>query len=242
MRCGKARSLMLLYREGELSPERHAALIRHYASCAECADEAGRIVAEFIPVDTLRRAQPVLNGPSLLTLRIMRGIEGTHQPVRSGKLPLRAGERFLPVIRFAGVLGASVLVLLYVTLSYKDARTLASLEERLGQLDQKPGSTAAQLAREASSQLESRNHRTLAEAGIRPDEAGRALRFLISPHPEPTPMTIENFLRRKYPALASVTLQDGLDERERTVLANEGERFLKDLERLIRKEKSAHEQ
>jgi hypothetical protein len=38
-----------------------------------------------------------------------------------------------------------------------------------------------------------------------------------------------------------VTLQDGLDDRERAVLANEGERFLKDLERLIRKEETTHE-
>jgi hypothetical protein len=185
--------------------------------------------------------QPVLDEPYALTLRIMREIEAAQEPARSVVFPLRSVERFLPLLRLAAAAAASVLVFLYVTLSYNDARTLASLEQRFGECTGEGGSTAEQLAREAASQLESRNRSTYAEAGLRPDEVGRALQSLLSRHQEPAQVTIEDFLLRKYPALASVTLQDGLDDRERTVLANEGERFLKDLERLIRKEKATHE-
>ena len=241
MRCRRARRLMLLYREGDLSPERRAALTRHYTSCAECAREAKQVVADFAPLDALRHMQPVLDEPYVLTLRIMREIEAAQEPAPAVVPPLRYVERFLPVIRLAGAAASIVLVLLYATLSYTDARTLASLEERFRHSGREAGSTAEQLAREATSQLEGRNRSPYAEAGLRPDEVRRALQSLLSQHQEPAQVTIQDFLLRKYPALASVTLQDGLDDRERAVLANEGERFLKDLERLIRKEETTHE-
>ena len=241
MRCRKARRLMLLYREGELPPDRRAALERHYASCTECAREADQVNADLAPLDALRRIEPVLDDPHALTLTIMREIETAHERAPSIMLPLRPIERFLPVLRLACAASALVLVILYTGLSYTDARTVAALEERFGQHQKEAGSTAEQLAREAASQLEMRNRGPYAEAGLRPDELGRALQSLLSTRQEPDRVTIEDFLLRKYPALASVTLQDGLDDRERTVLANEGERFLKDMERLMRKEKTTHE-
>lgn len=241
MRCSKARGLMLLYREGELPPERRAALTRHFAACTECSREGEQVVADFAPLDALRRIQPVLDDPHALALRIMRGVEASHEPVPSLVFPLRSSTGILPILRLAWAVAASVLVILYAGLSYNDARTVAALEERSGKRGREAGSTAEQLAREAASQLESRNRTTFASAGLRPDEVGRALRSLLSTHQEPDQVTIEDFLLRKYPALATVTLQDGVDDREQEVLANEGERFLKDMEKLIRKEKSAHE-
>jgi len=224
---------MLLYREGELPPDRRAEFTRHLASCAECAREAERVASDLAPLDALRRVQPVLNDANGLTLGIMREIEAA--PSLSVVFPARFVDRFLAVARVAGAIAGSVLVLLYVTLSYDDARTVASLEQRLAQRDTERGSTAEQLAREAVSQFGS--HTAYAEAGLRPDEVGRTLRALLNPRQEPARVTVEDLLLRKYPALASVTLQDGLDDRERLVLSNEGERFLNDLERLIRKEK-----
>ena len=100
---------------------------------------------------------------------------------------------------------------------------------------------AGQLTREAVSLLGSAPAGTSAGQGIRPDEAGMVLKFLLQPDGNRARVTVEDILLRKYPALASVTLEDGLDERERAILSDEGARFVKDLEKLIRKEKGDHE-
>jgi hypothetical protein len=170
----------------------------------------------------------------------MRGIENAGTSKRFTGYAFPSAQGFLPVIRLVGAATGILLVFLYATLSYNDARTLAALEERLTQRQSGRGSIAEQLAREVASQLESRNRRSLAEAGVRLDEAGRMLQFLVRPSHQPAPVTLEEFFLRKYPALASVTLQDGLDEKELSILTNDGERFLQDLEKLIRKEKSTH--
>ena len=100
---------------------------------------------------------------------------------------------------------------------------------------------AGQLTREAMSLLGSTPEGPSAGHGIRPDEAGIVLKFLLRPGEKSARVTVEDILLHKYPALASVTLEDGLDDRERAILADEGARFVKDLENLIRKEKGNHE-
>jgi hypothetical protein len=241
MRCNSARRLMLLYREGELPPARAAALTEHYASCAACARSAQLIVGEFAPLDALRRRLPVLDNPRAVTMKIMRGIEATLRPGAPFELWGRRIDRLLSLARFTIGAAAAAMVLLYMSLSYNDALTVASLERRLTDRQRDDSGTAEQLAREATNLLGSRNAGTYAESGIRPGDVGRVLEHLVRPGQQFARVTVEDFLLRKYPGLASVTLQDGLDDRERAVLADEGERFLKDLEKLIRKEKGIHE-
>jgi hypothetical protein len=174
-------------------------------------------------------------------MKIMRGIEATHRPAARFDIAGRSIDRLLSLARFATGAGAAAMILLYASLSYYDALTVASLERHLKDRQKGDGGTAEQLAREATTLLGSRNAGTHAEAGIRPGDVGRVLEQLVRPGQRGARVTVEDFLLRKYPGLASVTLQDGLDDRERAVLADEGERFLKDLEKLIRKEKGIHE-
>lgn len=241
MRCSQARRLMVLYREGELPAARRVALRRHYGSCAECAREEEHIPADFAPLDDLRRMHPLLDNPDALTLKIMREIDRERESLLSPVSPPRPVERLLAVVRLGGAFATGALLLLYVALTANDARTLASLEKQLAQGTRKTESAAEQLAREASSQLDNRRGIAPAEAGLRPDEAAHVLLSLFRTHREPARVTVEDLLLRKYSALASVTLQDGLDDRERTILESEGERFLKDLEKLIRKENRPNE-
>jgi hypothetical protein len=42
---------------------------------------------------------------------------------------------------------------------------------------------------------------------------------------------------RRYPGLATVTLDDGIDEREQKILDTEGKAFIQDFEKLLREGK-----
>lgn len=240
MRCTSARRTMLLYREGELTPSRAKSLAEHCASCAECARIAQRVEKEFASVDALRRRQPALVEPQALTMSIMRGIEISRKPVAHLKSPRGTLGRFLILARRAGGVAVAAMLVSYAALSTRDARTVASLERRIGAYARGEGENAVQLAREATALLEARNDAPYARSGIDPGDVGRMLEFLVAPGESKARVTIEDVLLRKYPGLASVTLQDGLDDRERTILADEGARFLNDLEKLIRKEKGIH--
>ena len=241
MRCRKARRLMLLYREGELSSDSRRRLVRHTTICAECAAEAGRILLESDALDALRKARPFLGDPEALTMQIMRGTETPSVSPRPAEVTEFSVERVLALLRpiLAGT--GACLGILFITLSVNDARSLASLETRLRRAGYAELSPAERWATDAAAVLDDRTPRPFAEAGAGSYEAARVLESLLHPDRMPARITMEEYLLRRYPALASVTLQDGIDEKERAILAGEGERFLRDLESLIRKEKSNHE-
>jgi len=46
--------------------------------------------------------------------------------------------------------------------------------------------------------------------------------------------TLMDYIAKNYPGLASINLDDGVDERERAILATEGETLLKELESIVR--------
>ena len=52
--------------------------------------------------------------------------------------------------------------------------------------------------------------------------------------------TLMDRLKKKYPALFTVTLDDGLDERERAILATEGRAFLNEMELLVSLGETSH--
>jgi hypothetical protein len=47
--------------------------------------------------------------------------------------------------------------------------------------------------------------------------------------------TMIDYLAKRHPRLASIRIDDGFDDREREILASDGEAFLKDVEALLQK-------
>jgi hypothetical protein len=242
MRCGEAKQLMLLYRERELPGDTREKLARHIARCPECSAEEKLISGEFAPLDTLRMRQPVLADPEGLTMQIMRQIDiGPVRP-RAADYGVNIAIRMLARTRPALATAGAVLLVLFIALTAYDARSVASFEARLRYSGGKELSYAEKLAIDAGDLLDDRASRRYAEAGMGSGDAVHAIESILhggtpSPH-----ITMEEYLLRKYPGLASVTLQDGIDDKERAVLAGEGTRFLRELDSLIRKETPRHEQ
>jgi hypothetical protein len=241
MRCGEAKQLMLLYREGELPDDTREKLARHIARCPECAAEEKLISGEFAPLDTLRMRQPVLADPKALTMQIMRQINiGPVRP-RAADCGANFAIRILAGARPALATAGGFLFVLFIVLTAYDARSLASLEARLRYSEGKELSYAETLARDAGEMVDDRARRRYADAGMGSGDAVHAIESILHGGTPPLRITMEEYLLRKYPALASVTLQDGIDDKERAVLAGEGTRFLRELDSLIRKETPRHE-
>jgi len=231
---------MLLYREKELQGDIREKLERHIARCPACAQEERLISGEFAPLDTLRMRQPVIADPKALTMQIMRQIDA--RPVLPGSAASGPSFaiRMLASVRPALATGGAFLVVLFIVLTASDARTLASLEARLRRSGSRDLSYAEQLARDAGEMLDERARRRYSEAGMGTGDAKHAIEGILHAGTPSPRITMEEYLLRKYPALASVTLQDGIDDKEREVLAGDGTRFLKDLDSLIRKENPHH--
>jgi hypothetical protein len=217
MRCTEARKVIYLWRPGEVPEESKAEFRRHLAACEACAAEFRAAEESFHEVESLRRAEPLLDDPGGLTAGIMRKIEeiGRREGLGLQHLLLSRflSSRMRLSLRFALALLAGVLL---VETSL-DAQRLAELERRLQTQNPDGGAVTVPLQSGLITRSEALNS-LLKVAGLRPDEA----------------RTLLDDLRARYPRLASITVDDGLDARERAILDTEGKAFLKEFEKLVR--------
>ncbi len=113
------------------------------------------------------------------------------------------------------------IVVVAVAQTYSDARKVYALEQRL-RGEGKAQAVSAGVVPE----------RLLAEVPNVPD----LLRLLqmFDQSNRGSQRTLMDHIARNYPGLASINLDDGIDERERAILATEGVAFLKELESIVR--------
>jgi len=227
MRCSRARRLLHLNRKGELSDVLQARVLQHASTCPACAAELEMIRRTEMAYTALTQIDPVLRDPEELTGTVMRRVYSSKTVNRWSDLlaiPLPVQRSFQ--------LAAVVLVCAFFSLSVFDAFRMSQLDERL-----------AHVAPQASGQFDALLPRSGDPkellAGHRVNEAG-LLQFVRALAEDPGTTSMMDQFRAKYPGLFSITTEDGLDDRERAILATEGRAFLKDVEHLISMAEESH--
>jgi hypothetical protein len=246
MKCNKALQLLDLSREGELSSKQERDLEQHLRSCAACSLARRASDAVQARISPLRNATPVPYDPTLLTHAIMQAISHVED---ASHLPAFWTVLVAPRLRLAL---ATILLLvggLSLVQTEHDARQIAALEGRLSRRNLSRTTILGMREADAVPPFMG-SLRDLAEAfgkavpGAAHDGDSLPLvRSLAGSSSEAAQhrITIGQFLLKRYPELATVRFDDGLNQRERQVLVTEGEPFLKDVEALIRKGDADHE-
>ena len=234
MRCAKAERLLYLMRPGELDDATRERLARHLAGCPRCTELLARMNATQKDLDPLLRALPVNRDAAALTSAIMERIRQanvTRSRVRMWLIPAGLRIRRIMVSSYAA---AWIIAGAFFLMTYQDARRLDALESRLAHSAADVGSVHV----------------------LGPDQLSTVERIvprLIRMNPAQTEAALFDFksaasivqssslgstpemerLRAKYPRLWSLTLDHGLDDSTRTILATEGRAFLKDVQGLV---------
>jgi hypothetical protein len=220
MLCRTARRMIFLYKSGELSQAETSRLEKHLGGCSACAAEVMAARRTGRMVVALREREPILHNPEGLTAGIMRDVELARTHAWSDQrlhMP-SAGIWRLQLACSAALL---FIVVALVAQTYSDARKVYALEQRLcGE-----GKVQAASAALVPGQL-------LAELPNVPNLLGLIQQFGQSNSSSRT--TLLDHIAENYPGLASINLDDGIDERERAILATEGETLLRELESIVR--------
>lgn len=244
MKCRQAQDLMYLYRPGELTVERRQELDEHLAACLTCAAELKAALEMETRVSEVRDLEPRLEDPARLARAIMGAIA---EPSRRPKnlLGTLTGWTVTPAFRIAACAALFVICGTFFLQTAIDARKVATLEGRLKSLSTTPGAIGPQDVRRAGLFLSGTDR-----IAAFPDSLGVAVSHIRQWQKEPgmsamlqtlfgrqgqNGTTMIDYLAKKHPRLASIRIDDGFDDREREILASEGEAFLKDVENLIRK-------
>jgi len=155
----------------------------------------------------------------------MRGVESEGERSWSTQRRTRTPSAAVWRIQLACSLALLLIVFAFVAQTYSDARKVFALEQRLqGEVEAQPFSTGAlpeQLRAEVLSVPELL--RLIHDFGHAFGESNRSNQH-----------TLMDYIAKNYPGLATIDLNDGIDERERGILATEGETLLKELESIVR--------
>lgn len=238
--CRTIRPLLYLYRDGELTNEEQLLLNQHLESCTVCSAIRQQLL-EMDSVFTPHRAgTPGLSEDRDLIESLMQRIDGERKQRPSvGGFDILIGwtrPAFATLVLTALVLTAAVTLVFQQS---RDALRVSELEQRLA----KRGVVST------PSIMEPYNLRLLDDKTVRHEMHS----FLGEP-PQNAAMAESQFemfrsflprilgnddrmftqLARRYPKLARVNLDDGLDASERKILSTEGKTLLKEFERLLK--------
>ncbi len=237
--CRKIESLIYLYRNGELSADESKKVLEHTKSCTYCQE----IIQQLLSIDAallpLRESVPDLSEDvSLVNETIDRIVKINISNRTSEKRPLNLDVIFgwlRPALSFI-VLAATVL---FVTQQSRDAQKISNLEIHLQTMERNAGvdvsytnSDARRLIGIASLEekkgFASPSSFNNAAIGLDPMRMiGSELLELFKKK-----NGLFDYLSSRYPNLSKVTLEDGINDRERKILATEGKALIKDLEQL----------
>jgi hypothetical protein len=244
MTCRQAQDLIYLYRPGELTVGRRRELEGHLASCHACAAELKAALAMEKKIFEVRNSEPRLEDAAHLTEAILRAIAESGQRPRTflGRLPEWTAA---PAFRIAACIVLFVLCGTFFLQTAIDARKMAALEGRLKSQNTTSGTMGPQDIERAGLFLSGTGR-----ISALPDSLSVAATPITRWGREPAMSavfqtlfgrqgqngtTMIDYLAKKHPRLASIRVDDGFDDREREILASEGEAFLKDVESLIQK-------
>jgi anti-sigma factor RsiW len=232
--CRTIEPLLYLYRDGELPPQEKSKVIEHTRACRRCHEILQQLLSMDAALAPLRESAPALSADAALVSQTMDRITGKSLPERE-RVPLPRGlTRWLrPALSFAVVAAVAVLV----TQQSRDAMKIADLEKHLR--------SQGNVAMSADSSVNSDALRLLGLAVL---AQGKGTSFKSGAMAgNPTQLIgsgLLNLFRRnsglfdefsdRYPNLSKITLDDGIDEREKKILATEGKAFIQDFEQLLR--------
>jgi hypothetical protein len=235
--CRKIESLIYLYRKGELSVGENKNVVEHTRNCARCLEiiqQLHSIDASLLPV---REIVPDLSGDaSLVNETINRIVKTNVNTVTSKKKSLSLDVIFgllRPALSFI-VLAATVL---FVTQQSSDARKISDLEIRLRTMKGNIGSDVSFTNSDARNilgivtpKVKEDFSSSLNNAGIGLDPMRMIGSELFELFKKKNGLF--DYLSSRYPDLSNVNIEDGINDRERKILATEGKALMKDLEQL----------
>ncbi len=221
--CRRIEHLIYLFRDGEVSTEQKLEVLEHAVSCSKCRRILGDLELLEKAILPLKEVVPDFSGKSELVTSTLRRISG------EGRIRLDDVLVWLRPALTLFLLAASVL---FLALQAQDSMRIAALESRLSAQGEAGSRFPAD--RDAFGLL------SLAASSNRPQSS---LARYASADPFALSGLLSLFqnqggilddLSRRYPGLSTVTLEDGIDERERKILATEGQAFLRDFEQILR--------
>lgn len=230
MRCRTAQYAIHLDREGECPPRLRKRALEHASSCVACGEELRRVASSAETLARIRAALPRLSEPAALTSAVMRELErpnnrGSHASV-AWPLSLFPSPRIRMLLQSA----AWTIAILFAGQTLLDADSMSELDERFARQSAGIGRSA-----NAAGIFVSRDPRMAQNLSAFGRAAGLSLEALVTGTgtPPAAPPAALDRLREKYPDLWTISLEDGLDEKERQTLLTQGPALLKDLEQLI---------
>ena len=233
--CRRIEPLLYLYRAGELTDLERSKVVAHTGICPRCK----RILQELLSVDAalglVRESVPDLPVGSFPVDRVLDHIAAQRREKSRTTGKTSPIDEFLYWLRPALSVGVAAAVVFLFAQQTRDAMMMANLESRLrtygdaAREETSPMSSAASLLAEVAS-VRGKQGESLAfppaNAAIDGNPVGVLGHDLIGLFHHDEGLLEE--LSRRYPHLAEVRLDDGIDERERKILDTEGKAFLKE--------------
>lgn len=235
--CRKIESLIYLYRKGELSTDESKKVVEHTKSCAHCR----KIIQQLHSIDNallpVREMMPDLPADVSLVNETINPIAKINVSTgKNEKKSLNLGIIFgwlRPALSFI-VLAATVL---FVTQQSRDARKISDLEIHLRSVKGNvrsdvfySNSDARSIIGRVTPKVKEGFSSSLSNAGIGMDPIRMIGSELLELFKKKNGLF--DYLSSRYPNLANVDIEDGINDRERKILATEGKALMKDIEQL----------
>ncbi len=237
--CRSIEPLLYLCREGELSDDDQTKVFEHTQHCSVCRD----ILQQLLSMDNVLAevrvsiAEPV---DAMLVNEVIDLLSKRHPTKMVRDRILSALDDILDWLHPAVSVTLFLSAVLFVVQISRDAVKVADMERSLQAHGRNATSMLSFIDADRSRLLalasSEEGKRSPFSSGVRDaamisdptDLIGSGLRNLFANH-----TGLFEDLARKYPDLSAITLQDGLDERERKILATEGKSFLREFEQLV---------
>jgi hypothetical protein len=242
--CKNIESLLYLYRDGELSPEERSMVLEHAKNCSSCAEILRQLHSIDAALEPIREEVPVLAEDAALVNETINRITGTRSAGHSRSRKTSLIDEILRYLQPALGFALTAAIILFVIQQSRDAVKIADLENSL----HANGNTA--MAGESTTNSIAQQ---LLDAAVAQQQRGSAFSPKVqsaSAFSDPAKLISSGVLSllkhdsgvfdefaRRYPGLATVTLDDGIDEREQKILDTEGKAFIQDFEKLLREGK-----
>jgi hypothetical protein len=234
--CRKIEPLVYLYREGELSAQEKAEVLEHAKTCPKCGEILQQLLAIESTMVKIRESVPEARVDARVVAETMERISGKN-PSRI-KVEVSKLDEILWWLRPAFGIILLACAILFIAQQTRDARQVTELEGRLrarGNVAANPfrlpeGLRIEDIVTEAGGSKTPFSSK-LRSAGIGSNTVqllGSGLAELFRHN-----SGLFEELAHRYPELSGITLEDGLDERERKILATEGKAFIKEFEQLL---------
>ena len=250
MKCREVQHQLYLYRPGELTTEHQKAVERHLAVCPDCAAMRDSMLELEKRISEIRGMEPRTKDPAGLTDTVMRAALDADGPAMRS-----AGVLFdwsvSPAFRVAACLILFLLSGLFFAQTAVDARKVTALEYRLKSERVSAGDRWPAAARKAGLSPPVLSLLTL-PAHVRNNAAGylsgimnepdlTAVLGMLFERQRNEGDALFEYLATRYPRLATVRIDDGVDAREQEILSSDGEACIKEISQLMHKTGVRHD-